>query len=189
MKTITTFILLTSFFHLTAQTVEVEKLKSAFFDLQEKNNQTNQQRYFDLFPNSFEKFEQVFGFEKGKKAPLYDNSIEYIRTLFALDSISQSSQITKWIDISIGGHWDADAVNYFQHFLRTRTLKNVDLTYKLLKDRPDKEVESFFYFFFNEIHPQFETIPKEFEMLKNRDKAFYNLLEKGHHQAIEDSGH
>ncbi len=189
MKTFTTFILLTSIFQLIAQTAEVAKLRSAFLDLQKNDNQTYQQRYFDLFPDSFEKFEQVFGFEDGKKAPLYYNSIEYIRALFELDSISQSNQINKWIDISIGGHWDADAVNYFQHYLRPRILKNVDLTYRLLKVRPDKEVESFFYFFFNEIHPQFETIPAEFEMLKNRDKTFYSLLEKGHHRAIEDSRH
>ena len=81
------------------------------------------------------------------------------------------------------------AVNYFQNELRTRILKDVDLTYQLLEKRTDQEIESFFYFFFNEIHPQYETIPKELEKLKNKDMEFYEQMEIGHKKAIEDSGH
>ena len=188
MKTLSTFILLISILQLTAQTTESNELQSALSKLKQTNSQTNQRKFFELFPSSFESFEETFGFKNGKAAPLYDGH-EYVVKFFSLDSIPEREQIKKWIDISIGGQWDADAVNYFQHFLRSKVFKNIDLTYEFLKERPKKEIEGFFYFFFNEIHPQFETMPQEFEMIKNRDKEFYSLLVKGHKRAIEDSGH
>ena len=165
-----------------------EELKSTLTELNNDNSQTNHRKFFELFPNSFGSFEKTFGYKNGKEASLYDGH-EYIVKFFSLDSILESELLNKWINISLGGHWDADAVNYFQHYLRPRVFKNIDLTYKLLKKRPKKEIESFFYFFFNEIHRQYETIPKEFGKLKNSDKEFYSLLSKGHKRAIENSGH
>lgn len=188
MKIFTTFILSISIFQLTAQSADIEKLKSALTKLELKNTQTNQQTYFELFPNSFESFEQTFGYKDGKAAPLYDG-YEYVKKFFSLDSIPEPEQIRKWINISIHGHWDADAVNYFQHHLRPRILKNINLTYDLLKERTELEIESFFYFFFNEVHPQYETIPKGFEKIKHSNEEFYSLLSKGHKRAIEDSRH
>lgn len=188
MKTITTFILFISVFQLTAQPDDIDKLTSVFSEQEQDNNQINQRTYFELFPNSFENFEQTFGYKNGKAAPLYDGH-EYVVKFFSLDSIPESEQINKWINISINGHWDADAVNYFQHHLRPRIFSNIDLTYNLLKERRDQEIESFFYFFFNEIHPQYESIPKDFKSINDRDKEFYSLLVEGHKRAIEDSGH
>lgn len=63
------------------------------------------------------------------------------------------------------------------------------MTYDILKNRTDKEIKSFFYFFFHEIHPQYEKIPEEFNILKSKDMEFYNLIIAGHKRAIIDSGH
>lgn len=189
MKKLTTLILTIIVINVFGQTVDSLKLKSAMISLIGENTKTNQINYFELFPNSFENFEKTFGYEDGKVAPLYFDSHQYVSILFDLDSIPIEIQIEKWINISIGGHWDADAVNYFQHGLRPRILMNVDLSYEILKKRTNQDIESFFYFFFNEIHPQVKTIPNEFEDLKIYDNVFYKLIEKGNKRAIKDSGH
>lgn len=188
MKALSIIILIILVFQSTAQNVDIDKLKSAFVELEKNNSQNNQRTFFELFPGSFESFQQAFGFRDHEPAPLYDGR-KYVLKFFALDSISKKEQMNKWINISIDGHWEADAVNYFQHNMRPVVLKNVDLFYELLKDRRENEIESFFYFFFNEPHPQFDTIPNDFKMIKNRDEAFYSLIKKGYKRAIEDSGH
>jgi len=187
-KILTISLLCFLFVQINGQTIETEKLVSALSNLQQDPNSNNQKIYFDLFPNSFESFEKVFGFKNGKAAPLYDG-FEYVQALFKLNDIPEKQQIQKWINISIGGHWEADAVNYFQHNLQPRILQNVDLTYELLSKRTSKEIESFFYFFFNQIHPQYESVPTDLKKLQNKDKEFYKLLLSGHKRAIKESGH
>ena len=183
---VTIFILL--LFQVNGQSLESKELKNALMELKNDGNLKNQKKYFELFPNSFEDFLKMFGFENGKEAPLYDG-FEYVEALFAIDSISESRQMKKWINISIDGYWEADAVNYFQHNLRPIVLNKTDLAYDLLIKCTDEEIESFFYFFFNEIHPQYENVPKELEKFKNMDEKFYNLLLVGHKRALNDSGH
>ena len=188
MKIIATLILIFLSIQINGQSLKTDKLKVALTSLKKDNNLKNQNTFFDLFPNSFESFKNTFGFEDGKEAPLYDG-FDYVQAFFQLDSIKENRQIDKWIDISINGQWEADAVNYFQHNLRPRIFKNIDLTYELLKKRTDIEIISFFYFFFNEIHPQYESIPSEFEKIGHRDKKFYELIRTGHKRAIKESGH
>lgn len=176
------------FVQANGQSVQVEKLQTALANLQKEDNQLNQRDYFDLFPNSFVSFESTFGYKNEKAAPLYDG-FEFVQAFFHLDSIPKKKQLEKWINISIGGNWDADAVNYFQHNLQPKILENVNLSQDILKERTSEEIESFFYFFFSGIHPRFEAIPDEFKELRNRNKAFYDALIKGHKRAIHDSGH
>lgn len=183
-------IVLTILFLLTiGQEVEIEKLKAALTELQNENTVENQRKYFELFPDTFESFEKTFGFKDNTAAPLYSNSHIYIQQFFSLDNIPKKERFEKWINIAIGGHWDADAINYFQHDLRPRILKDTELAYNCLKQRTDNEIESFFYFFFHSIHPVYKTVPSEFEIFKTRDNKFYNLIVAGHTEAIEDSGH
>ena len=170
------------------QSLESIELKNALMELKKDKSLKTQKKYFELFPDSFEDFLKMFGFENGKEAPLYDG-FEYVEALFAIDSISESQQMKKWINISIDGYWDADAVNYFQHNLRPIVLKKTDLAYELLKKCTDEEIESFFYFFFNEIHPQYKNVPTELERFKDRDEKFYKLLSAAHKRALIDSGH
>jgi hypothetical protein len=188
MKKLITVIFILLFTQVNGQSIESNKLKNALIELKSDRNINNQKEYFELFPDSFESFLNMFGFKDGRGAPLYDG-FEYVQALFALDSIPETQQMKKWINISINGYWDADAVNYFQNNLRPIVLKKTDLVYEQLKKSTDQEIESFFYFFFNEIHPQYETIPSEFKKLKKVDEKFYNHLLAGHKRALKDSGH
>ena len=190
MKTTSTLIFTFLFFQISGQSVDTIRLKSTFFRLQQEDNEVNQRNYFNLFPTSFDDFIQTFGFNSGiDVGPLYHNSYDYVLRFFALNKIPVSKQIKKWIDISIGGKWEADAVNHFLYNLRPRILKDIDITYNILKTKSDKEIESFFYFFFSGIHPPYERIPDNFCKIKINDTEFYTLIVKGYKLAIKDSGH
>lgn len=188
MKKLITIIFIPLFIQLNGQSNNSVELKNALIELKNDNNISNQQKYFELFPNSFTELLNMFGFENGKGAPLYDGS-EYIQAFFQLDSISEAKYMKKWVDISINGHWDTDAVSHFQFHLRLLVLEKTNLTYQVLKKYTHKEIESFFYFFFNEIHPQYESIPSQFEKFKNLDRDFYDIILTGLKKAIKDSGH
>ncbi|HPJ54301.1 MAG: hypothetical protein KDB87_00255 [Flavobacteriales bacterium] len=185
LTTVASFILWS---HLPAQLVDIPGLRDALVELEIRATKTNQTRFFELFPNSFESFEATFGYSGEQYGPLYDGH-EYVVKFFSLDSVPELDQFTKWVDISIGGKWSADAVNYFLHDLRPRILSNAELTYEVLSERRSEDVESFFYFFFHEIHPQFEEIPEEFDLIKDRDQRIYGCLVRGHERALRDSGH
>ena len=155
------------------QTDSVQTLKQSYKNLETENSKENQVHYLKAFPDNFSEFNKVFGFDE-KPAPLYNESYDYIQKIFDLDKISKEEKFNKWINISINGKWDADAVNYFQHRLIEKVLQNIDLTHRILKERTDEEIESFFIFFFDGPHPKKE-VPKEFESLKS-DKKFYKII-------------
>ncbi len=155
------------------QTDTIQNLKQSYKNLERENSKENQVHFLKAFPDNFSIFNEVFGFDE-KPCPLYEESYDYVQKIFDLDKISEEEKFNKWINISINGKWDADAVNYFQHRLIEKVLQNVDLTHKILKDRTDEKIESFFIFFFDGPHPNRE-IPKEFESFKS-DKKFYQLM-------------
>jgi hypothetical protein len=169
--------------------VEIKKLKVAYLNLSKNSTLENQHTFFELFPNSFESFINAFGFNNGNESLIYKDQYNYIETFFKLDSVTEERQINKWINISINGKWDADAVSLFQGLLRKQTLEKNELTYTLLKKRTDTEIISFFFFYFNEIHPPKNWMPKKLKEFYKKDNNFYQLIEKGRKKAIEKSGH
>ena len=161
------------------------KLKNAYIELKKNNSLSNQENYLKIFPSNFKSFNTTFGYEPNKPAELYKDSYDYISELFALDSILMEIKLSKYIDIAIGGKWDADAVNYFQNALHKVVLSNVNELHVILERKTSQEINSFFYFFFNSIHPKFKSIPKEFDSLKN-NKRTYDLIKNAHKQAISN---
>ena len=188
MKKISLLLLSFLTIQVASQTIDTDQLKKAFLKLENDNSIINQERYFNLFPNSFTSFVNVFGYVNDKPAPLYDGH-EYVLKFFELGGINEFSLMEKCFNISIGGEWEADAINYFQHGLHSLVLQNVGLNYQVLKDKSDSEIESFYYFFFHSIHPVFHVIPDEFKTLETTNESFYTLIEEGHIRALKNSGH
>ena len=144
--------------------------------------------FFDLFPNTFCELDSIYGFNK-KPGPLYFNSADHIVGLFfELKSINEEEYLQKLINISINGHWDADAINYFQTGMRNHVMSNLQLTFILLAQYSDDQIESFFYFFFDGIHPRWKEIPDFFTEYKNEYPNIYQQLEKGFLKAINNNG-
>jgi hypothetical protein len=171
------------------QAADTSKINNSRIELEKDSSLRNQENYFNSFPNSFDEFDATFGYKGNSPAPLYNNSFGYIKLFFNLDSIPIRTQMKKWTEMSIGGNWDADAISYFQMFLRLGVSKNVILTHNVLKDKSKNDIESFFYFYFSSIHFQYDSIPRYFDAIKNNDKQFYNFLKNGYNRALKDSGH
>jgi hypothetical protein len=130
-----------------------DKLKNYFVRVHGQDSIKYQRLFFASFPDNFTDLNGIFGDDtrendtKFHGAPLYDG-YEYISFFFDLKTIPKKDFYKKIINIAIGGHWDADAVNYFQHGLHRKVLQNTKLTFDLLKVKRDNEIKSFFFFFF-----------------------------------------
>lgn len=159
--------------------LDSNELKIVYQNLTSSYGGIYEQEYFDAFPKSFSSFVEVFGnlsdSNDFKPAPLYNESHLYVQAFFNLESIDESNYLNRVIDICIEGDWDADAVNYFQHGTREKVKQSVERFSQLLSERNDKEIKSFWHFYFDEPHP-FKEMPKELEQIKEFDKRIYSLM-------------
>lgn len=157
-----------------------EQLKVIYQKLTSSQGEAYDQEYFDAFPGSFTLFVATFGdladdHENFNPAPLYEESHSYVRAFFKLRSIDTSTYLNKIIDICIGGSWDADAVSYLQHEVRTVTSQSVESFSQHLSNRTQEEVKSFWRFYFDEPYPP-EKLPEELEQIKKLNEQVYLLM-------------
>jgi len=191
---LTIFLPLFAFSQNTKYNDTAKKLTDYFAKVHGQDSAKYQKLFFTAFPDNFTDLNGVYGFNSNINdtayhgAPLYDGQ-EHIFFLFELTTIPEKDFYQKILNIAIGGHWDADAVNYFQHGLDNKVLQNPKLTIDLLKVKSDSEIKSFFFFFFHGIHPRYENIPGELHTMKIYDSRIYKLLEQGFKEAISKSGH
>ena len=106
-----------------------------------------------------------------------------------MTNIPEREYYNKIINIAIGGHWEADAINYFQNGLRNKVFENPRLTIDLLKIKSDRDILSFWFFFYSSIHPVYDHIPNKLTALKTYDNKIYGLMQKGLDKALKESGH
>lgn len=90
------------------------------------------------------------------------------------------------MQISIGGHWDVDAVNYFQSGLRGRVLNKPDLVIYILRGMPAEKIKSFWYFCFDAPHPK-KRIPEQLQKIKSIDDKIYNLMIEAQDEVLKHS--
>jgi hypothetical protein len=159
----------------------------------EKNKSSDtvkfQQQFFYAFPDNFIDFEEIYGFDDstGNEAPLYKDLQYYhhIKSLFnKLNIIDKIEYYTKLINLSIGGKWDADNVSLLQSGLRRHVYDDINLTTGILSKYKDEEIRSFWYFFFDEPHPN-EKLPNELKQIK--DKRIYDLMFQSYQQVLKGS--
>lgn len=149
-----------------------------------KNTSTEcKQAFFDNFPNSFSRFQELYGYDEIKgEAPYYNVAEEHLVFLFKTPDIVKSDVfINKLIDISRNGKWDADSVNYFQEKLRNYFFDNYSLFMNQLKRREEKEIKGFWYFFSDGPHFNSEISSKVLKSLKKEvemRKTYLNIVKK-----------
>jgi len=144
-------------------------------------------QFFDAFPNTFKELNEIYGYETNKPSPLYFEAEPHIYELFNnLNNINDTLYYRKIISIAIGGRWDADAVNMFQEGLRKRVLNNLELTIYLLKRMADDKISSFWYFYFDGVHPEKE-IPEALLKLTTLNKHIYDLMIESQKKVLKNS--
>ena len=149
-------------------------------------------KFFEAFPNSFAELDSLYGYDDGNPGPLYDQGVDHIIRLFnRLECVNDTAYYKKLINTSIGGRWDADAINYFQRGLHERALSKPRLFFDLLSEYPDSKIRGFSYFFYHGgiTPPPFDGIPYNFRALKEEFPRVYSQMKLAFKKAVADSGH
>ncbi len=153
-------------------------------------NEKSQVKFLRYFPNSFEEFQQLFGYEEidqfnAEFGPLYEESGKYIEIYFLkLEKVDRQLLIEKVINISVGAHWEADAVSHFQSLMCPMFKNNMNLFLKELSSRKKSEIKGFWYFYFDCPHPSKE-IPDELAQIKSLNKQIYELILQAHQEVLK----
>jgi hypothetical protein len=140
-------------------------------------NEIYKQKFFYEFPNTFGELDEIYGYNKNKPAPLYREAQTHIIGLFnnLNEIINDTVYYKKIVAIAIGGHWDGDAINYFQNGLIQKVDSNPKLIAHLLKNMPDKKIKSFWFFYFDGPHPK-KQIAAPLQKIKQVSKKIYDLM-------------
>lgn len=148
------------------------------------NKAIYEKQFFDEFPATFNQLNDLYGDKENKPAILNNEAENHIIGLFnKITSVNDTVYYGKIIGIGIGGLWDADAVNYFQHGLRERVENNVALTIYLLKKLKAADIKSFWFFYFDGPHPK-KQIPDALEKVKLLDKEIYSIMIEAHNEVL-----
>ncbi|MFV0545598.1 MAG: hypothetical protein ACK5ND_05275 [Bacteroides sp.] len=136
--------------------------------LTEAYNKKDYATFLRLFPGNFNEFQDFYGFDDvtGEK-PLYTVAEKQIEYLFT-GVQNELPLIKKVIPIAIGGKWDADAVNYFQHNLINLLENHSDKVFEVLSTKSESESKQFWYFIFDSPHPDNEQNKKLIADLSNK---------------------
>ena len=78
--------------------------------------------------------------------------------------------------MSINGRWYADGVGHFQHGMQEKLKSDTNLFLDLLSKRSDKDIKSFWYFYFDSPHP-IKELPEELQKIKDSNSKIYSLME------------
>lgn len=147
------------------------------------------EKFFNEFPNTFKELNELYGDDfdiHHKPAILIDQAEQHITLFTELNTIDDTLYYRKIISIAIDGHWDGDAVNFFQHGLRNKVLNNPALTVHILKNLTDDKIKSFWYFYFDGAHPQ-KQIPEQLRKIKLINNRICNLMVKAQNEVLKQS--
>lgn len=157
--------------------LKAKKLKHLYLLSTASSNDASdvyKQQFFDCFPNTFKQLDELYG--DHKSAPLNDQAEQHIVDLFNnLNNINDTLYYRKIVSIAVGGHWDADAVNFFQHGLEAKTAINPNLIVHVLKSLSNEKIQSFWYFYFDGAHPK-KQIAEPLQRMKAIDSKIYSLM-------------
>jgi len=158
--------------------------------LTELYNNKNCREFFNAFPNTFDEFDQLYGFDddKGERI-LYSKSEEHISFLYGCAEVSDFEKLKKSIDIGINGRWEADASALVQSFAFNLIKDNPNETKAILDTLPNSKASSFWYFMFDGPHPTDQENIKKVDLLRNllgKDSKQSKLLSEQYKKLLVD---
>ena len=133
------------------QEINIQNLKECFLAKDDKH-------YLEQFPINFEQLNGYFGWDSDNNKPqeLYDESYAYIDYWFKLlNSDKYKVYEKKIVKICTNGHWEADAIGYFQ--MKSRSYIKENQEYNLLNDLKDNVAKSVLFFLFDSPQPKLDA--------------------------------
>jgi hypothetical protein len=159
-----------------------------------KKNISEKIIFFSLFPDNFLEFNDLYGWNKDSNSPhvLYDVSYEHIN-LFGKSYfiIPKEKYYSKLIEISIGGHWDDDAIGLFQKIVRDAFIENMEIAIKILDTYKDYDISNFWFFFYDCAHydhPEQKKFYKKIREEVNKiNTHVYEIMQNTYNTAYKES--
>jgi hypothetical protein len=161
-----------------SDSIWAQKLRRLYSLSTSENSKGARQEFFYSFPGNFQDLNRLYGYNGSKRGPLYMDAVNHISYLFKdFAAVKDTIFYKKIIDISIGGHWEADAINYFRKALKEKVGAKPYLVFYLLKRIQGKQIGEFWFFYFDEPLPA-NKIPGNLLFIKETDKNMYELMEQ-----------
>ncbi len=158
--------------------------------LTELYNNKNCKEFFNAFPNTFEEFDRLYGFEDEKGGRiLYSQSEEHISFFFGCSEVSDLEKLKKSLGIGINGRWEADGSALVQSSAFNLIKDHPNETKKILDALTDIKASSFWYFLFDGPHPGDKENVKKVELLQNvlgKNSKQSKLLSEQHRKLVVD---
>ena len=113
----------------------------------------NCKEFFNVFPDNFKAFHQLYGYDEEGERVLFSKGNEHLTYFFNCPEVSDLEKLNKVVMIGIGGKWEADIVWMFQEGSFKLVKDNPDKTKEILENLPDEKASSFWYFLIDGPHP------------------------------------
>ncbi|MCB2377266.1 hypothetical protein LGH70_06710 [Hymenobacter sp. BT635] len=163
------------------------------YDKLHLDSQANQYQYetafFSCFPNDFASFNNLFGWDdkKGKPAPLYHNSEQYVNLFFACQHIPVQRKVDKIVAICKHGTWDADAINFLQQNTHNFFLKHPANFLQALRHQKPQDAESFwsFYFDYESDHHRAKDLQAVNALVSKDDIAMRRIIKQAYQARVK----
>ena len=135
-------------------------LQTAYNRVINDNSTEHWRDFFNLFPDTFESFDSIFGYHHDKKGPLYDMYQQYIYLFFeAQHHVKGTVYYDKLIKIAKDGRWDADAISLFQSCIVSLIISDSSnyqeqsVFLETLSSFSETDISNFWRFYFDDLYP------------------------------------
>lgn len=165
------------------ETVTKDSLEIKVNQLKEFYSKNNYFGFFKSFPNTFDEFLKLYGFDDDKgEMPLYQEGEKHINFFFGSYELNKEYFVPKMFNLAKEGHWEADAPSILQNKIEEFINLNAKESVTYLATKPDEEVMRFWYFVFDgsgkydlQNKKKFETLYKKINLF---DKKQGKLLKE-----------
>lgn len=158
--------------------------------LEGEERATFEQLFLKEYPNSFEEYEKLYGYDRDSgAAPLYYN-MNHVMLFASLEQVDKRAYYNKYLNISVNGIWDADNIQDFGIY--RYMLNDPEIMLDVMDERSNKEIISIMRYVFDGPHPdnyqeKFDTL---ISVIKPYNSRIAKLTTKSYQQLLsEHDGH
>lgn len=144
-----------------------DELRQTATKLTELHTAKNCKQFVNAFPNNFQEFSKLYGYDDEKGARILYSNPDHITYFFDCSEVSAIEKLEKSIKIGINGKWDADLIGMFQDSTFNLIKEYPNETKEILNNLPEAKAASFWYFLFDSPHPKDKEIVKRFDLMIN----------------------
>ena len=145
--------------------IQNNKLKDKAAKLNELYDKKDCKEFVNAFPNNYQEFNELYGYEDEKGGNILYSKTEHINYFFSCSEVVGIEKLNKIIEVGIDGKWDADNIGEFQDSTYAVVKKYPVETKKILDNLSDEKAASFWYFLFDGPHPSDKENVADFESL------------------------